>query len=396
MLGAIIGDIVGSIYEFNNIKTKEFPLFGEGCKFTDDTVMTLAVAQALMDGARPIDYINAMKIFGKKYPKAGYGDGFRNWLRSETLEPYNSKEFYMKINWEDKEISISNEAQLREFATLINSGEKDFNDCVITLADNIEISGGEWIAIGTPEHSFKGEFDGNGKIIRGVYINQPDKNYQGLFGYSQGKIKNLGLVESKIIGKNYVGGLAGYNVMGEIRRCYTVVDVIGDSAVGGLLGKQEFGFVKNSYSSGNIEGNHFLAGGLIGINCGECAIINSCFFGKVAYSYGVELIGDLAGVNAGEIKNCYALKRTLGKSPFLYLNSFVAEEENGKIKVEEELTEEDIENDLVGGSGIYPEIINSELKSEYEMKQQNTYIDWDFNCVWKIDPNINNGFPYLR
>ena len=90
MLGAIIGDIVGSIYEFNNIKTKEFPLFGEGCKFTDDTVMTLAVAQALMDGARPIDYINAMKSFGKKYPKAGYGGGFRNWLRSETLEPYNS------------------------------------------------------------------------------------------------------------------------------------------------------------------------------------------------------------------------------------------------------------------------------------------------------------------
>jgi len=302
----------------------------------------------------------------------------------------------MKINWEEKEISISTEAQLREFAALINSGEKDFNGCVIVLENDIKISGGEWVAIGTPLHHFEGEFDGNGKIIRGVYIDQPDKNYQGLFGYNEGDIKNLGLVESKIIGKNYVGGLVGYNIMSRITRSYTVADVIGDGAVGGLLGKQVFGFIKNCYSSGNIEGKDFLAGGLIGINCGECAIINSYFSGKVAYNFGNELIGDLAGVNAGEIKNCYALKATLGKSPILHLKSFAVEGENGKIEIEDELTEEYIENDLVGGSGHYPEIINSELKSESEMKQQSTYCDWDFNCVWKIDPNINNGFPYLR
>ena len=56
MLGAIIGDIVGSRYEWNNIKTKTFPLFGKDCRFTDDTVMTIAVAEAVMNGGERDDF----------------------------------------------------------------------------------------------------------------------------------------------------------------------------------------------------------------------------------------------------------------------------------------------------------------------------------------------------
>ncbi|MBP5718300.1 MAG: ADP-ribosylglycohydrolase family protein, partial [Abditibacteriota bacterium] len=90
MLGAIVGDIVGSIYEWHNIKTKNFPLFGEGCRFTDDTVMTCAVAEALMKGGKRDDFIDAMKKYGRMYPDAGYGGRFREWLFSDTREPYNS------------------------------------------------------------------------------------------------------------------------------------------------------------------------------------------------------------------------------------------------------------------------------------------------------------------
>ncbi|MBP5738786.1 MAG: ADP-ribosylglycohydrolase family protein, partial [Abditibacteriota bacterium] len=79
MLGAIVGDIVGSIYEWHNIKTKNFPLFGEGCRFTDDTVMTCAVAEALMMGGKRDDFIDAMKKYGRMYPDAGYGSRFREW-----------------------------------------------------------------------------------------------------------------------------------------------------------------------------------------------------------------------------------------------------------------------------------------------------------------------------
>ena len=90
MLGAIIGDIVGSIYEWHNIKTKEFPLFGQKCKFTDDTVMTIAVAEGLMNGGTPEDYVKAMKRLGRMFPKAGYGGRFRSWLFSDDNKPYNS------------------------------------------------------------------------------------------------------------------------------------------------------------------------------------------------------------------------------------------------------------------------------------------------------------------
>lgn len=90
MIGAMIGDIVGSVYEFHNIKTKEFPLFQADCFFTDDTVMTCAVAEAVMRGGQEHDFIDAMKQYGRMYPGAGYGGNFGKWLRSDSREPYNS------------------------------------------------------------------------------------------------------------------------------------------------------------------------------------------------------------------------------------------------------------------------------------------------------------------
>lgn len=109
MLGAIIGDIVGSRYEFRPNKSKEFDLFvGEGYKdnptieeytkssrFTDDTVMTIAVCKALLDCKG--DYtnlsqqtINNMQLFGRRYPFAGYGFRFNGWLLTSNPQPYNS------------------------------------------------------------------------------------------------------------------------------------------------------------------------------------------------------------------------------------------------------------------------------------------------------------------
>ena len=90
MFGAIVGDIVGSVYEWDNIKTKDFPLFRDDCFFTDDTVMTCAVAEAIMNGGKEDDFIDAMKKYGKMYPDAGYGARFSNWIESDNREPYYS------------------------------------------------------------------------------------------------------------------------------------------------------------------------------------------------------------------------------------------------------------------------------------------------------------------
>lgn len=95
MLGAIIGDIVGSKYEFDNIKTKDFPFVSKGCTFTDDTVMTIAVARAIMrmhnEGCDfTMAVVEEMKLLGNEYIQAGYGDRFYFWLKSDNFEPYNS------------------------------------------------------------------------------------------------------------------------------------------------------------------------------------------------------------------------------------------------------------------------------------------------------------------
>lgn len=97
MLGAIIGDIVGSKYEFNNIKTKDFPLFSDGCIYTDDSIMTIAVAKALMSSHKEKsdfkkNLVVEMQKLGREYPypKGGYGVRFSCWLTSENPEPYNS------------------------------------------------------------------------------------------------------------------------------------------------------------------------------------------------------------------------------------------------------------------------------------------------------------------
>ncbi len=90
MLGAIIGDIVGSVYEWNNIKTKDFPLFRDDCFFTDDTVMTCAVADAIMNGGERENFVDSMKKYGRMYPNADYGARFASWLASDKSEPYYS------------------------------------------------------------------------------------------------------------------------------------------------------------------------------------------------------------------------------------------------------------------------------------------------------------------
>lgn len=87
MIGAIVGDIVGSIYEFENIKTTKFKLFDKKCFFTDDTILTVALAESLRTGKQ---YGDLMKEYYSRYPEAGFGGQFIKWAKSDDSEPYNS------------------------------------------------------------------------------------------------------------------------------------------------------------------------------------------------------------------------------------------------------------------------------------------------------------------
>ena len=97
MVGAILGDVVGSRFEFDNIKSKDFIMFNRECEFTDDTVMTLAIAKALLPYKKITDIakfkkelVSVMHQVGRKYPDCGYGGHFLVWIMTNKTAPYNS------------------------------------------------------------------------------------------------------------------------------------------------------------------------------------------------------------------------------------------------------------------------------------------------------------------
>lgn len=95
MIGALVGDIVGSRFEWHNIKSKDFDLFTPDCFFTDDSVMSLAVAKAILEsGNAPetlaVNAVKEMRRLGRAYPDAGYGGRFGVWLTEPDPKPYNS------------------------------------------------------------------------------------------------------------------------------------------------------------------------------------------------------------------------------------------------------------------------------------------------------------------
>lgn len=89
MLGTIIGDIVGSRFEFNNFRSTNFDLFGGDCNYTDDSIMTLAIADAIMNS---LPFGDTMRRYGRKFPHpmGGYGGRFAQWLNSDNPKPYDS------------------------------------------------------------------------------------------------------------------------------------------------------------------------------------------------------------------------------------------------------------------------------------------------------------------
>jgi ADP-ribosylglycohydrolase len=87
MIGAIAGDIIGSVYEQYPIKTTSFPLFSAFSQFTDGTVLTIAVSNSILN---KIDYATSLKTFARRYPTAGYGMSFYQWMQSSNVEPYRS------------------------------------------------------------------------------------------------------------------------------------------------------------------------------------------------------------------------------------------------------------------------------------------------------------------
>lgn len=126
MIGAITGDIVGSIYEGRNIKTKEFSFFGGGCRFTDDTVCTVAVADCLINDS---DFADYLRQYVRRHPYRGYGGMFQEWA-STDIGPYNSWGNGSAMRVSPVAHVARNEATLLEMAELSSAVTHNHPDAV--------------------------------------------------------------------------------------------------------------------------------------------------------------------------------------------------------------------------------------------------------------------------
>ena len=246
-------------------------------------------------------------------------------------------------------------------------------------------------AQGTP---FLGILDGNRKVISNLNINRPGQDNVGLIGYlgyngSTAMVRNLGLAGGSVTGSNYVGGLVGCNDHGRVIACYGTVAVTatGDS-VGGLAGLHCGNWMMNCYAASAVKGAGLYTGGLVGYN----------YFGRMVNCYasgavtGNVSVGGLIGETCvgggggttynGTVSRCYATGPVTGNS---YVGGLVGKSDNiGTVTESYWDTETSGTTTSSAGTG----------KTTVQMKQQATFVGWDFAEAWHI--RENETYPLLR
>ncbi len=210
-------------------------------------------------------------------------------------------------------IGIGNAQTLAKLAELVNDGTATCSGKTIILTNDIDLSAyhedGGWTPIGTESNSFQGTFNGNGHKVTGLYINRPTANYQGLFGYAAGEIKNVGIENVNITANSFTGGLAGV-IGGKVTNCYATGDVTSIYRAGLLAGVSSSN-VQNSYAIGNITGEND-TGGLVGQSGNS---VMNCF--TAVNVKGTSSTGGIVGKADSEgsiygIINCYATGNVTG------------------------------------------------------------------------------------
>ena len=220
---------------------------------------------------------------------------------------------------------ISTVDHLYWFAEQVNSGNGNtngygyinailLNDIVVNEGDlsgydgESENTWKEWTPIGNDEYSYSGTFDGAGHTISGLYFNDSTENYIGLFGRywdQNGKISNIGVINSYFNGCDYVGAICGEAVRGAIQDCYNLSTVKGNSYVGGICGcNSESAKIKNCYNVGEVTGVTYI-GGILGYSYDGSSRLSSL---KNSYNTG-KVIGDscVGGISGlgGNIESCH-------------------------------------------------------------------------------------------
>ncbi len=258
-------------------------------------------------------------------------------------------------------------------------------------------NGKGWLPIGNRfETSFSGTYNGNGKLISGLFINRTDEymdNGIGLFGSThQASIHDLGLISANVSGGLNVGGLAGYCDATTITNCFVDGTITGVYNTGGLVGESKnYSAITASYSAGSVTGIGNYVGGLVGLNNDYSNIVNCYSTANVVGEAGNVggLAGDLSG--SSSVSYCYSMgavngstNTTGGLLGYIWSgtasNCYWDTESSGRAT-------------SWGGSGVMGRT-TAQMTFPYA---SNTYTGWNFTNVWVADEDytMNSGYPYF-
>jgi hypothetical protein len=245
--------------------------------------------------------------------------------------------------------------------------------------------------IGYMGKSFKGIFDGEGHAIVGLTVNRPNRNSVGLFAdIERATIRNLALRGGTVSGGASAGALAGVSGGSTVTGCSASTTVTaqfyfwppwyGYTQAGGLIGFSSNDAIAGSSATGAVVGDY--AGGLVGESYAS-AITNCYALGRARGSWDV---GGLQGeCDLGSIRNCYAAGQVVDGFS-IRTGGLVARATSATVSCSYWDVEATSQTASAGGTG----------KTTAEMKEQATFLEWDFAAVWAIAPDTNQGYPYLR
>ncbi|MDR0307356.1 MAG: hypothetical protein LBI42_11045 [Chitinispirillales bacterium] len=296
---------------------------------------------------------NKTKTSGGSAAAAAAGNTAERQRTAATPPPARTedpvKDWY---NPESKVFEISKAGQLAGLAKIVNSGNSFKGKTIIITAD-IDLSGYHanssfnegrgWVPIGSKRSVFKGTFDGNGKVVRGLYINNPKLFYAGLLGrLDSAVVKNLSVTEANITAHSRAGAVAGGIGNSSVEHCYSSGTVKGNGFIGGVVGySYRRSKVSDSYSESSLGGENYIGGVAGDLDGGS--IVERCYSAgkvsgeaavggvaggiqgrgsRVSNSYSTAKIesgskgGGIAGlvIQGGNIKNCYSTSEVTGRT----------------------------------------------------------------------------------
>lgn len=329
---------------------------------------------------------------------------------------------------EDGNVSITSGEGLAWFISVVNglNGQdaNDFKDVTVTLENDVNIDGNNWIAVGTAENPFRGVFDGKDFYIHGIkmYDVWEGRNF-GLFGYlDNAVVRNVKLGKGEIVGYEECGGIAymaDNNTL--IDRCVVKTEMSFANYSGGIVGINKDSKISNcALISERLEGSMVCVGGIAGqnISANADAIIENCFVStEYGSSYSTEYAGGIVGKNMSEnenfmatIRNCYAAPLKMyghsgGVAAYNSENSLIENsyytieygsqdytlyEENDGVVMNSSLFDEDLqleENVEVNGENV-SELLEA-LNKWVENSQSEQYVSW------MVMEDVNYGYPIL-